>query len=178
MRHAFSLVELSIVLVILGLLTGGILGGQSLIRAAELRAVSTEFQRYVTASHTFRDKYFGLPGDITNATLIWGAAHGTPATCRTTASTGAATCDGNGDGNINTIDSGTTYSERHRYWQQLSAAGLIEGSYTGVGGSVGVAQVVPGTNAPRSILCVHLFWPGRAPGRFSTPRLFDSVRAQ
>ena len=39
-RHAFSLVELSIVLVILGLLTGGILTGQSLIRAAELRSAA------------------------------------------------------------------------------------------------------------------------------------------
>lgn len=46
MRHGFSLVELSIVLVILGLLVGGVLTGQSLIRAAELRSVSTEFQKY------------------------------------------------------------------------------------------------------------------------------------
>lgn len=59
---AFSLVELSIVLVILGLLTGGILAGQSLIRAAELRAVSTEYSRYITATQSFRDKYFAVPG--------------------------------------------------------------------------------------------------------------------
>ncbi|PZP83692.1 MAG: type II secretion system protein, partial [Azospirillum brasilense] len=56
--HGFSLVELSIVLVILGLLTGGILGGQSLIRAAELRTISTDANRYITAAQTFRDKYF------------------------------------------------------------------------------------------------------------------------
>lgn len=57
-KRGFSLVELSIVLVILGLLTGGILAGQSLIRAAELRAVSTEYSRYATAVQSFRDKYF------------------------------------------------------------------------------------------------------------------------
>ncbi|MFZ4541879.1 MAG: type II secretion system protein [Rickettsiales bacterium] len=56
-HHAFSLVELSIVLVILGLLVGGILSGQALIRASELRSVSTEQQRYFTAIQTFRDKY-------------------------------------------------------------------------------------------------------------------------
>ena len=66
-KNAFSLVELSIVLAILGLLTGGILTGQTLIRAAELRAVSTEFQRYQSAVNTFRDKYFSLPCDIRNS---------------------------------------------------------------------------------------------------------------
>ena len=53
MTKAFSLVELSIVLVILGLLTGGILAGQNLIRAAELRSVITEFKTYQTAVMTF-----------------------------------------------------------------------------------------------------------------------------
>lgn len=71
MKHGFSLVELSIVLVILGLLTGGILAGQSLIRAAELRSVSTEQSRWVTAANSFRDKYFALPGDFRDATKFW-----------------------------------------------------------------------------------------------------------
>ena len=52
MRSAFSLVELSIVLVILGLLTGGILTGQSLIRAAELRSVTSQMQQYRVAVYT------------------------------------------------------------------------------------------------------------------------------
>jgi len=52
-RHGFSLVELSIVLVILGLLTGGILGGQSLIRAAELRSIASDLFRYGTAVNSF-----------------------------------------------------------------------------------------------------------------------------
>ena len=74
MKKAFSLVELSIVLVILGLLVGGILTGQSLIRAAELRSVTTEFSQYQTAVMTFRDKYFAIPGDMKNARDFWGAS--------------------------------------------------------------------------------------------------------
>lgn len=69
--RGFSLVELSIVLVILGLLTGGILAGQSLIRASELRSVSTELQRYSSAIYSFRDQYMALPGDMLNATSFW-----------------------------------------------------------------------------------------------------------
>ncbi|MGB1539971.1 MAG: prepilin-type N-terminal cleavage/methylation domain-containing protein, partial [Rickettsiales bacterium] len=57
MNRGFSLVELSIVLVILGLLTGGILGGQSLIRAAEMRAIATEYDAWKTAVNVFKDKY-------------------------------------------------------------------------------------------------------------------------
>lgn len=149
-KEGFSLVELSIVLVILGLLTGGILTGQSLIRAAELRSVTTEFQTYQTAVHTFRDKYFALPGDMTNATDFWGAAHSTPATCKTTASTGTETCNGNGDGRIRT--DATASNEWFRFWQHLANAGLIEGSYTGVGGSGGTQHAVIGTNIPASKL--------------------------
>ena len=88
MQRAFSLVELSIVLVILGLLTGGILAGQSLIRAAELRSVTNEFQRYIVATQSFRDKYFAAPGDITDAHRFWTSAGGNGANA---ACQGAAT---------------------------------------------------------------------------------------
>ncbi len=132
-RAAFSLVELSIVLVILGLLTGGILAGQSLIRAAQLRAVATEYSRYTAAARSFRDKYFALPGDMPNATAFWGVANATPATCRTTVGTGTQTCDGNGDGRVENVGFiGAVVDEDYRFWQHLANAGLIEGNYTGV----------------------------------------------
>lgn len=126
MKNGFSLVELSIVLVILGLLTGGILAGQSLIRAAELRSVGTDLTRYSTGVYAFRDRYFALPGDITNAASIW---------------SGTANGDGNG-----TIDQ---YSEGFRFWQHLALAGLIEGSYTG---TAVTNNAVLGGNIPRSRL--------------------------
>ncbi len=139
MRQGFSLVELSIVLVILGLLTGGILAGQSLIRAAELRSVSTEFQRYVAATNTFRDKYFALPGDMSNATTVWGAA----------------TNNGNADGVLVNAAAVSTTGEMFEFWNQLALAGLIEGKYTGLAGPTAGwtgGDSVIGSNVPRSRL--------------------------
>ena len=128
-RQGFSLVELSIVLVILGLLTGGILAGQSLIRASELRSITTQLAQYNTAVQAFSEKYDGLPGDLDNAEDFWGEQHATPATCRTTASSGTLTCNGNGDGLV--IDNPES-NESYRFWQHLVNAGLIEGSYNGI----------------------------------------------
>ncbi|PZP84903.1 MAG: hypothetical protein DI582_07515 [Azospirillum brasilense] len=174
--HGFSLVELSIVLVILGLLTGGILGGQSLIRAAEIRSIGVDFNRFSTATYTFRDKYMGLPGDITNATQFWGAAHATPATCRTTASTTQATCDGDGNGNLTTTGGATNLThEMHRYWQHLANAGLIEGTYTGVGANNPTSQdgSLPGVNSPRLRVGQSVFQARYEGSLFSRTDVYD-----
>lgn len=153
-RKAFSLVELSIVLVILGLLVGGILAGQALIRASELRSASTEYQRFSTAIQSFRDKYFSIPGDFKEATRFWQRQVGT-ADCVTNSaaavnSTGA--CDGNGDNIINVGTGAGTASEAYELWRHLALAGLIEGSYTGLGGSGGNYHSIIGTNIPQSKL--------------------------
>ncbi|MFZ4541912.1 MAG: type II secretion system protein [Rickettsiales bacterium] len=153
-RQAFSLVELSIVLVILGLLVGGILSGQSLIRAAELRAVSNEYARYVAAVQTYRDKYFSLPGDMNNATRFWGNLGGT--NCTNNAGTGAVstgTCDGNGDGAIIGAAAVSQTGEAFQFWRHLAFAGLIEGTYSGTAGpnaSWPGMDTLPGTNTPQS----------------------------
>lgn len=176
-NKGFSLVELSIVLVILGLLTGGILGGQSLMRAAELRAVSTEVQQHITAVQTFRDKYFALPGDMRNAVRFWGAqaggtADGTDATCialdEDDPATDEATCNGNGDGEIWRYDSmtGTASYESFRVWQHLANAGLITGTYAGVSHTPTGPGTDPGYNLPQSKLGSNVgynlvFWGNR-----------------
>ena len=131
MKRGFSLVELSIVLVILGLLVGGILAGQSLIRASELRSVTSELARWQTATMAFRDKYFALPGDMTNAQAFWGVANATPSVCATTAATGTATCNGDGNGMVE-VSPPSGVNESYRFWQHLSNAGLIEGRYSGI----------------------------------------------
>ena len=148
-RSAFSLVELSIVLVILGLLVGGVLTGQSLIRAAELRAVGTEYSKYSTAHQTFRDKYFAMPGDMANATAFWGRD-----TSNCNGHTGAAgtpgTCNGNGNG-IWENGAVSATGEKFQYWSHLTLAGLIEGTYTGLASSTHV-NGCNSSNCPKSRL--------------------------
>ena len=131
-RHAFTLVELSIVLVILGLLVGGVLTGQSLIHAAELRSITTDKNKYVTAIGTFKNKYFAIPGDMANASSFWPGLQ-------------------NGDGNsLIAMDSSggpNNVTETYLFWQHLSKASLIEGSYSG---TRSLDDVVVGTDIPRS----------------------------
>ena len=173
MNRGLSLVELSIVLVILGLLTGGILAGQSLIRASELRSVTADLSRHMTAVQTFRDKYFAIPGDMTNATKFWGTD--TASACSTSPVAGdrvskTATCDGDGNGAI-----ASNHPETFRIWQHLANAGLIEGSYTGVdaGGGVGGAHTA-GVNCPRLRISnggASAFWHGNV--AVNHPYLFE-----
>lgn len=105
----------------------------------------------MTATRTFQDKYFALPGDMANATKFWGRNSGCSGS-DTVASPG--TCNGNGNGNQTDTASGAgAYSEIFLYWQQLVLAGLIEGNYTGTANPTGWTQeITPGTNVPRSKL--------------------------
>lgn len=153
--NGFSLVELSIVLVILGLLTGGILGGKSLIEAAELRALSNEHQQWQTAVNTFKQKYMALPGDMRNATQFWGRADtgATSGQCANPTSNqgdGKETCNGNGDGIIGEWSDLANYYEVFRFWQHLANAGMIAGQYSGVPGSGGGQHHEDGVNVPAS----------------------------
>lgn len=149
-QSGFTLVELSVVLVILALLAGGIRGGQSLIRAAQLRNVSVEYAQWKTAIGAFQTRYAALPGDMPNATEYWGRADngsfsGQCANRVTNQGTGTQTCNGNGDGKVRFDD-----NEMFRFWQHLANAELIPGNYTGIRGSGGVHHHELGVNAPVS----------------------------
>ena len=129
-HSGFSLVELSIVLVILGLLVGGILTGQHLIRAAEIRAQMNQIEQFQTATLTFRDKYLALPGDLPNASAFGFG-------------TSAALHNGNGDGTLDnaTYAYMTTVYSYHNYFKEsanfflhLAESGMAEGSFVGFTG--------------------------------------------
>lgn len=160
MSKGFSLVELSIVLVILGLLVGGIMTGQNLIRAAELRSVVTQVDAVRASVYQFKDRYFAYPGDMKNATDFWGNADtgGIGGDCTNShldVGTDNQTCNGNGNGFVaRTGDSANNRNaETFRFWEHLSNAGLVEGNYTGVGNDVGGGtfwyRAVPGENVLR-----------------------------
>lgn len=117
-NSGFTLVELAIVLVIIGLLVGGVLVGQDLIRAAEINSTATQLTKYDTAANTFRTRFNGYPGDLRNPDrypLAFAGANG-------------AIGRANGD---NVIQSGACSDangyggESALFWTHLSQANLI-----------------------------------------------------
>lgn len=134
-RKAFTLIELSIVLVIIALIVGGILTGRDLIKASEIRATVAQIEKYNTAVNTFRNKYGGLPGDLlyTDAGKfgLFQMTH-------------QSSCCGSGDGDgiisgyVGGLD-GSPYmgGENMVFWRHLSDANLIDGTYAQVGTTPG-----------------------------------------
>lgn len=120
-RHAFTLVELAIVLVIIGLLVGGVLVGRDLIHASQVRASIRSIEEFNAATHTFREKYSGLPGDLLSSKA---AEFGFEPR------TGAAG-KGDGDGWIRACSLASNNfrnigCENILFWRDLSQVGLIK----------------------------------------------------
>jgi prepilin-type N-terminal cleavage/methylation domain-containing protein len=113
-RSGFTLVELSIVLVIIGLIAGGVVGGQSLIRSSRLNAVAADIQQYKVAINTFGLQYDTLPGDISDAWDYWG----------TDCDTNADRCNGDGDNKIFGSNTGGR-EERVMFWNHLFLAKIL-----------------------------------------------------
>jgi prepilin-type N-terminal cleavage/methylation domain-containing protein len=107
-KKAFSLIELSIVLIIIGLLIAGITGGASLIKSSELRAAAGEARAFQTAVNGFYNQFDSLPGDY--ATAI------------------GATTAGNGNTQIQycvTAGCAASVSEGRNAWFMMKTAGVI-----------------------------------------------------
>lgn len=130
-RDGFTLIEISIVLVIIGLIVGGILTGQDLINVAAIRAQISQIEKYQTAVRTFQGKYGYLPGDIPNP---YASQFGFQ-------SRGTNTAEGDGNGIIesNCGDVAGTHNgswegcgELAVFWEDLSTARLIDTTIFGV----------------------------------------------
>ncbi len=149
-RHnGFTLLEMSVVLVIIALLIGGIVIGKSLIRAAEFQSITSDVAKYTQAVTAFQEKYHALPGDMAEATSYWGTdAGGCPGAY--TATPGVATCNGDGNGHIADYMTSSGLNEMYRAWQHLTNAEMIEGVFTGRPGSSGTSHSMVGINVPTS----------------------------
>lgn len=118
----FTLVELSIVIVIIGLIVAGVTAGNALVRQAQLRAVGTNVDKFQAAIYAFKLQYNALPGDFNNASAVWGTA------CDSTPSN----CNGNNDRKID-FTGVNLQNESLRAWQHLYLAALLPVSVTGTG---------------------------------------------
>lgn len=116
-QSGFTLVEIAIVLVIIGLLLGGILKGQELINSAKVKSLANDFRTIPTYVYAYQDKYKSLPGDDNAATAhVSGAANATT----------PAGKQGNGviEGNWY---SGTNTDESYLFWQHVRLSNLAPG---------------------------------------------------
>ena len=126
MRHhqrGFTLIEIAIVLVIIGLLLGGVLKGQELINSAKVKNFAQDFRSVPLFIYGYQDKYRALPGDDAAVTTHLGSA-ATAAGTTLLAPTAGTLGNGMINGNFNSV---TATDESLAFWQQVRLAGLASG---------------------------------------------------
>ena len=118
-QPGFTLVEIAIVLVIIGLLLGGILKGQEMITQAKIKNSIADFSGISAAYYGYQDRYRAIPGDDSGAATRW--------------TTPTAATAGNGNGIVaGTYNNGaavcTAAVEACSWWDHLRRAGFVAGN--------------------------------------------------
>lgn len=156
----FTLIELSIVLVIIGLLVAGVLVGQEMINGAKNRKTMSEMDSFTTSVNLFQNKFSGLPGDITGG----GAKFGLTASSANASTIGLGNGNGLIEGFFGAQNWGSTASvsndgEVAMFWRHLFDAKLVSGTFNGTGDYTSVPSgnddsypAVPAGNAGRFIM--------------------------
>ena len=139
-QSGFTLIEIAIVLVIIGLLLGGVLKGQEMMTNAKIKRISNDFNGISAAVFSYLDRYSAFPGDDPNANGRWGGA----------------IAGGNGNGVVNV-------GEQPDVWDHLRQSGLVAGTGNtdpthAFGGTVQVQQDGAGING--IVICM-LNMPGK-----------------
>ena len=113
-QQGFTLVEIAIVLVLIGLLVGGILKGQEMITQARIKSVIADFNGISAAYYGYWDLYRAIPGNDPNAATRWSGA-----------------TSGDGDGHIGGLyNSAIATDESRLWWDHLRRAGFVSGTGT------------------------------------------------
>ena len=137
--QGFTLVEIAIVLVIIGLLLGGILKGQEMITQAKIKNVIADFSGISAAYHGYVDRYKKIPGDDPCAGGVVVAG-----TCGTTTGRWTGATAGTGNGVVaGKYNSATATDESRLWWDHLRRAGFVSGvgdqqPFNALSGMIGV----------------------------------------
>ena len=110
-QTGFTLIELAIVLVIIGLLLGGVLKGQELINSAKVKNMASDLKNIQIYVYSYQDKFKAIPGDDKSAITHVGAA-----------------VNGDGDGEIDGAWNATSATESYYFWEHVRRAGIASGS--------------------------------------------------
>jgi prepilin-type N-terminal cleavage/methylation domain-containing protein len=169
-QSGFTLIEMAIVLVIIGLLLGGVLKGQELINSAKVKNLATDFKNVPIYIYGYQDKYKALPGDDINAITHLPVIAGVTVT------------PGNGNGILEGAWNAAT-GESYQFWQQIRLAGFGPGSTdttsttyrptNAVGGYIGVTNSLawggtPAGNLPiTGMVGTYIVCSDSIPGKFA-----------
>jgi prepilin-type N-terminal cleavage/methylation domain-containing protein len=129
-QKGFSLTELSISIVIISIIMGGVMSATNVIQTAKLKVIIKEGREYQTAFDRFKEKFKYYPGDFPNGGKYWGSD------CSGAAG-GSDLCSGDGNFKIKdgASDALTGTSETFLAWKHMQKAGVIPGSFTGLAGA-------------------------------------------
>ena len=141
-QSGFTLIEIAIVLVIIGLLLSGVLKGQELINSAKVKNFAADFKNIPVLIYGYQDKFKALPGD--DATIGTANTHiSGAATCNPVAAAKCAVGNGIIDGAWNTH---AITDESYLFWQHVRLAGLAPG-VTAIPGTPAIGDGYLPTNA-------------------------------
>lgn len=143
-QSGFTLVEMAVVIVVIGLIVTAVVSGRAIIEASESRAVMAEIRKHMQSFTQFSEKYRAYPGDYRTASTTFETAIDALVAARQDGGDSeAAPSDYDGDGNNQIV---WADEEGTRAWLHMQLAGLTDGSYSGRGTDATLRVTIPASN--------------------------------